>query len=61
MACVDARLAREAVEEEKYEDPRDAYEPIDNSGGNYPEYWGQSTIASTASEAVSSVKSQYLE
>ncbi|KAF2463482.1 uncharacterized protein BDR25DRAFT_319993 [Lindgomyces ingoldianus] len=51
MACVEKQLELDAVEDDKYEDPRDAYEPIDHSAGNYPEYWGHSNMTSIASDA----------
>lgn len=53
MACVEKRLALEAVNEEDYEDPRRAFQPLDHSAGNYPNYWSESTNMSMASNAVS--------
>ncbi|KAF2190664.1 hypothetical protein K469DRAFT_747109 [Zopfia rhizophila CBS 207.26] len=52
MACMEVQLELEAVEAEKYEDPRDAYVPIDNSGRNYPEYWGQSSMTGSTAASV---------
>ena len=52
MKCVEKRLALDAVDEEKYEDPRRAFRPLDHSGGNYPEYWVDSTDMSMVSNAV---------
>ncbi|KAF2116564.1 Stc1 domain-containing protein [Lophiotrema nucula] len=51
MACVEKRLALEAVNEDDYEDPRRAFRPLDHSGGNIPQYWAPSTNMSMASNA----------
>ncbi|KAF2263439.1 hypothetical protein CC78DRAFT_617697 [Lojkania enalia] len=39
MACVEDQLALDAVEHDKYEDGRKAFEQVDSSGGVYPDYW----------------------
>jgi hypothetical protein len=41
--CVEAQLANEAFDEEKYEDPDKAFAAPDHSNGQYPEYFSAAT------------------
>ncbi|KAF2872924.1 Stc1 domain-containing protein [Massariosphaeria phaeospora] len=45
--CVDEQLDREPIEEERYEDPREAFRPLEDSASatEYPDYWAPSTTA----------------
>ncbi|KAF2737528.1 hypothetical protein EJ04DRAFT_591783 [Polyplosphaeria fusca] len=51
MECMEEQLAREPVDEDAYENPQGAFQPLDHSNGNYPEYWTASTNTSTTSQS----------
>jgi hypothetical protein len=48
--CTAIQLAMDPVDEQRYEDPRDAFEPAEQSENNWPDYWLEGTV--TNSEAV---------
>lgn len=59
FACVEDQLDQDAVKDEHYEDPRNAFVTPDHSNENYPDYFTTST-ATNPSEAVSWIMSHYL-
>ena len=50
--CVEAQLADEAVDEDRYIEPDRAFVPPDHSQGQFPEYWSAAT-SETSSTYVS--------
>jgi DNA repair protein RAD7 len=51
--CIEAQLADEAFDVDRYEDPDKAFVPPDHSQGRVPEYWSAATT-DTSSTYVSS-------
>jgi DNA repair protein RAD7 len=51
--CIEAQLADEAVDEDRYENLENAFLPADHSNGQYPEYFSSATT-DTSSNYVSS-------
>jgi hypothetical protein len=53
--CTDVQLAMDPVDEQRYEDPRDAFDPAQTSENNWPDYWREGTV--TNSDTVSILRS----
>ncbi|KAF1851643.1 uncharacterized protein K460DRAFT_38780 [Cucurbitaria berberidis CBS 394.84] len=47
--CTDERVSQEAINDEKYKDPKNAFVTPDHSGGNYPEYFSSATSTTDSS------------
>lgn len=56
-ACTEAQLAREPVNEERYDDPNKAFINTESSSGRVPEYWSSTNSApDTESSNVSAIR-----
>lgn len=56
MACVEKQLELDPVLDDRYVDPREAYEQGDYVSGPYPDYWDPSTTAITTTEQSQTVR-----
>ncbi|KAF2796841.1 hypothetical protein K505DRAFT_358965 [Melanomma pulvis-pyrius CBS 109.77] len=51
FTCTDVQLGTDPVQEERYEEQGEAFEPVENSDGSWPDYFQDNGTATNASEA----------